>query len=301
MSDTSILTQIDNDGRATLTMNRPELHNAFDDTLITGLIEKLRDLEDDPDVRFVILAASGKSFSAGADLNWMRRMADYSREQNLADAERLAELMRTLDTLSKPTIALVQGAAYGGGVGLVACCDIAIATARASFCLSEVKLGLIPAVISPYVVAAIGPRAARRYFLSAESFDAGEANRYGLDQPGDSLRRHAREPPRLLHGRLVQQPDRNGWQTRGLAQEGRERLLAALAGEAASEIGLGQIGAQIDAEHGNASRVDRVAQHGRERVDAAALDPRPRHDGLALDSHISECERDPFQRRAGKA
>ena len=180
MSDTSILTQIGNDGRATLTMNRPELHNAFDDTLITGLTEKLRDLEDNPDVRFVILAASGKSFSAGADLNWMRRMADYSREQNLADAERLAELMRTLDTLSKPTIALVQGAAYGGGVGLVACCDIAIATARASFCLSEVKLGLIPAVISPYVVAAIGPRAARRYFLSAEAFDAGEAQLLGL-------------------------------------------------------------------------------------------------------------------------
>src|SRR6185369_4470029 len=180
MSEPTILTHIDNSGVAVLTMNRPELHNAFDDTFITGLTAKLRDLEDDPDVRVVILAASGKSFSAGADLNWMRRMADYSREQNLADAEALAELMRTLDTLSKPTIALVHGAAYGGGVGLVACCDIAIATVRAAFCLSEVKLGLIPAVISPYVVAAIGPRAARRYFQSAEIFNAVEAHRLGL-------------------------------------------------------------------------------------------------------------------------
>jgi methylglutaconyl-CoA hydratase len=126
------------------------------------------------------LSASGKSFSAGADLNWMRRMADYSLQQNLADARGLAELMRTLNTLSKPTIALVQGAAYGGGVGLVACCDIAIASSRATFCLSEVKLGLIPAVISPYLVAAIGSRPCRRYFLSAEPFDAWEAHRLGL-------------------------------------------------------------------------------------------------------------------------
>ena len=180
MSEPTILTHIDNRGRATLTMNRPELHNAFDDAVISDLTDALRQLDDDPDVRVVILAASGRSFSSGADLNWMGRMADYSREQNLADAERLAELMRTLDTLSKPTIALVQGAAYGGGVGLVACCDIAIATGRASFCLSEVRLGLLPAVISPYVVAAIGSRAARRYFLSAETFDAAEAYRVGL-------------------------------------------------------------------------------------------------------------------------
>lgn len=180
MSEQTILTHIDNRGVATLTMNRPELHNAFDDSLIAELTDVLKEFDEDPDVRVVVLAANGKSFSAGADLNWMRRMADYSREQNLADAEELAELMRTLDTLSKPTIALVQGAAYGGGVGLVACCDIAIASARASFCLSEVKLGLFPAVISPYVVAAIGPRASRRYFLSSESFDAGEALLLGL-------------------------------------------------------------------------------------------------------------------------
>ena len=180
MNDTSLLTQIDDAGRATLTMNRPEMHNAFDERFVALLTASLLQLEADPAVRLVVLAASGKSFSAGADLNGMRRMADNSREQNLADALGIAELMRTLNSLSKPTIALVQGAAYGGGVGLTSCCDIAIATARATFCVSEVKLGLIPAVISPYVLAAIGARAARRYFLTAEILDAAEAYRLGL-------------------------------------------------------------------------------------------------------------------------
>lgn len=180
MTTETILTSIDERGIATVTMNRPELHNAFDDAFIAALTGELRRLEVDDSVRVVILAASGKSFSAGADLSWMRRMADYTREENLADALGLAELMRTLSGLKKPTIAQVQGAAYGGGVGLVACCDVAIASRRAAFCLSEVKLGLIPAVISPYVVEAIGPRAARRYFQSAEVFDAAEAHRLGL-------------------------------------------------------------------------------------------------------------------------
>jgi len=180
MSEPSLFSHIDDAGRATLTLNRPELHNAFDDALIAELTAALRQLEANPAVRVVILAANGKSFSAGADLNWMRRMADYSDAENLADSRALAELMATLNHLAKPTIALVQGAAFGGGVGLVACCDIAIATPRASFCLSEVKLGLIPAVISPYVVAAIGERAARRYCLTAERFDATEALRLGL-------------------------------------------------------------------------------------------------------------------------
>lgn len=180
MTTETILTQIDDRGVATLTMNRPELHNAFDDLLIAALTAELRRLEADDSVRVVILAASGRSFSAGADLSWMRRMADYTREENLTDAQVLAELMRTLATLKKPTIAQVQGAAFGGGVGLVACCDVAIASRRATFCLSEVKLGLIPAVISPYVVEAIGPRAARRYFQSAEIFDAAEARSLGL-------------------------------------------------------------------------------------------------------------------------
>jgi methylglutaconyl-CoA hydratase len=176
----TVLTEIDSCGLATVTLNRPEIHNAFDDLLIAGLTEVFRRLAEDDSVKVVFLTGSGRSFSAGADLNWMRRMADYSLQQNLTDARRLAELMQTIDRLPKPTIALVQGATYGGGVGLVACCDIALATSRATFCLSEVKLGLIPAVISPYVAAAIGPRACRRYFLSAEPFDAAEAHRLGL-------------------------------------------------------------------------------------------------------------------------
>lgn len=172
--------ELDSHGCATLRLNNPAQHNAFDDQLIADLTACLRQLGEDPQVRLVILCASGKSFSAGADLNWMRRMADYSAEENLADALALAELMKTLNELPKPTIALVQGAAFGGGVGLVAACDIAIASEHASFCLSEVKLGLIPAAISPYVLAAIGETAARRYFLTAERFSAAEALRIGL-------------------------------------------------------------------------------------------------------------------------
>ena len=165
---------------ATIRMNRPDVHNAFDDALIAALTAELRRLDESPETRVIVLAANGKSFSAGADLNWMRRMANYSRDENLRDAMGLATLMRTLDGVTKPTVARVQGAAFGGGVGLVACCDIAIASTEAAFSLSEVRLGLIPSVISPYVIAAIGEREARRYFLTAERFDATEARRIGL-------------------------------------------------------------------------------------------------------------------------
>jgi methylglutaconyl-CoA hydratase len=167
-------------GIASVTLNRPEQHNAFDDGMIAELIELLGQLEQDDRVRVLVLRAAGKSFSAGADLNWMRRMADYDLAQNMDDAMQLAELMRRLNCFPKPTIALVQGAAYGGGVGLIACCDIAIASKQALFCLSEVKLGLIPAVISPYVIEAIGARAARRFMLTAERFSAEQACRLGL-------------------------------------------------------------------------------------------------------------------------
>jgi methylglutaconyl-CoA hydratase len=167
-------------GVATIRLNRPDVHNAFDDGLIAALTAELRRIDQMAEARVIVLAAHGKSFSAGADLNWMRRMAKYSREENLRDAQALANLMRTLDELKKPTVARVQGPAFGGGVGLVACCDIAIANTEAVFALSEVRLGLIPAVISPYVIAAIGERAARRYFLTAERFDAMEARRIGL-------------------------------------------------------------------------------------------------------------------------
>ena len=170
------------DGVAILTMNRPAVHNAFDDALIADMTAALAELDTDASVRVVVLSANGKSFSAGADLNWMRRMAAYSEEQNLRDALALATLMRTLHDLSKPTVARVHGPAYGGGVGLVACCDIAVASGAAAFSLSEVKLGLIPAVISPYMIAAIGERMARRYFLTGERFDATEAYRIGLVQ-----------------------------------------------------------------------------------------------------------------------
>ncbi|MDT8442836.1 MAG: enoyl-CoA hydratase/isomerase family protein [Desulfuromonadales bacterium] len=180
MGVAALLSEIDEHGRATITLNRPEMHNAFDDTLISALTDELKRLERERSVRVIMLGARGKSFSSGADLNWMRRMADYSFVENLTDATGLAELMKTLANLSKPTIALVQGAAIGGGVGLVACCDIALASEAAIFCLPEVKLGLIPAVISPYLAAAIGSRATRRYFLTAESFDAAEAYRLGL-------------------------------------------------------------------------------------------------------------------------
>jgi methylglutaconyl-CoA hydratase len=176
----SILVAVDLDGIATVTLNRPEIHNAFDDVMIAELTHALRDLDADPQVRVVILAANGSSFSAGANLNWMKRMAGYSEAQNVKDALGLAGLMHTLYTLGKPTIARVQGPAFAGGMGLVACCDIAIATRQATFCLTEVRLGLIPAVITPYVIAAIGERQARRYCLTAEKFDAAEAFRLGL-------------------------------------------------------------------------------------------------------------------------
>jgi len=165
---------------AAVILDRPEVRNAFDGTTIDALIGAFGKAAGDDAVRVVILQAEGTAFSAGADLAWMKRMAGASPEENLADARRLAELMRVVDTCPKPTIARVQGAAIGGAVGLVACCDIAIAAETAEFGLSEVRLGLIPAVIGPYVVRAIGPRAARRLFLTAHRIKAPEAQHLGL-------------------------------------------------------------------------------------------------------------------------
>ncbi|MCW8307593.1 enoyl-CoA hydratase/isomerase family protein [Acidiphilium sp. PA] len=172
--------RIDGHGIATITLDRAELHNAFDDAMITGLLDILGKVATDAEIGLVVLQGRGRSFSAGADLNWMRRSAAYTPEQNLADAQDLARLMHALHTMPKPTLALVQGAVFGGGVGLVACCDIALATSDAKFSFSEVRLGLIPAVISPYVIAAIGPRQARRYFQTGEIFTAETAHRIGL-------------------------------------------------------------------------------------------------------------------------
>ncbi len=165
---------------AIVTLNRPEVRNAFDDVLISNLTKVFLDLEKDETVRAVVLAGAGSAFCAGADLNWMKRMAGYGFEQNLADAEALARMLKTLDRLSKPTIARVHGPAFAGGVGLVAACDIAVGAEAAEFSLTEVKLGLSPATISPYVIRALGERAARRYFLTGERFGASEAHRLGL-------------------------------------------------------------------------------------------------------------------------
>ncbi len=175
----AILVAVSN-GIATITLNRAHVHNAFDDILIAELAKTLVDCERDSSVRAIVLTGAGASFSAGADLNWMRGMAQASEEANRADSERLAALIRTLNFLPKPTIARVNGSAYGGGVGLVACCDITIGVDTAKFSLSEVKLGLVPAVISPYVIAAIGVREARKLFISGEVFDAATAVRIGL-------------------------------------------------------------------------------------------------------------------------
>ncbi|GAA5007557.1 enoyl-CoA hydratase/isomerase family protein [Pseudoluteimonas lycopersici] len=173
--------QLHHDGPvARLRMARAQVHNAFDAGLIADLTAALERIAADAAVRVLVLEAEGASFSAGADLSWMRGMAAASEAENREDSLALARLMRALDELPKPTIARVQGAAFGGGVGLVACCDIAIGVPEAKFGLTEAKLGLLPAVISPYVIAAIGARNARRYFASAEIFDAAEALRIGL-------------------------------------------------------------------------------------------------------------------------
>ena len=167
-------------GVALVTLNRPDRHNAFDEAMISELTQALAIIADTPRLRAVVLLGAGESFCAGADLAWMERMAGFSYEENVGDARALARLLQALASLPKPTIARVHGPAYGGGVGLVACCDIAVAAMEATFALSEAKLGLIPATIGPYVIEAIGARAARRYFLTAERFDAAEAYRIGL-------------------------------------------------------------------------------------------------------------------------
>lgn len=176
----ALIAALDARGVATLTLNRPEVHNAFDDSLIAELNAAVATYGKHPEVRLLVIRGEGKSFSAGADLGWMKRMATYSRDDNLADARELERLMRSIYEFPKPTLAVVQGAAFGGAVGLVSCCDIAIASEKASFALSEAKLGLAPAVISPYVIAAIGARQANRYFLTAESFNADTAKEIGL-------------------------------------------------------------------------------------------------------------------------
>ena len=165
---------------ARITLTQPEVRNAFSDEVIAEITAAFTEVGARPDVRVVVLAAEGPAFCAGANLNWMRRMADYSRDENRVDAGELAKMLRTIYECPKPTIARVQGDVYAGGVGLVACCDMAVAVESAVFCLSEVKIGLMPATISPYVIRAMGARAAHRYFLTGERFNAREAHRIGF-------------------------------------------------------------------------------------------------------------------------
>ena len=218
--------EIDDDGIARITLTRPEVHNAFNDTLIAELTTALYGLGTDTRVHAVVLASQGRNFSAGADLKWMQRTAGYSEQQNLEDARALARLMRTLNELPKPTLVLVQGRALGGGVGLVACCDIAVAAETANFTLSEVKLGLVPAVIAPYVIAAMGERPARRYFLSAETFTARQALALGLIHevvPDEALEDAGR---RILRNLLKGGPE---------AQVAAKDLISAVAGRPIDE------------------------------------------------------------------
>ena len=219
---------------ATVTLNRPERHNAFDENVIAELTEAISVVEADPRARLLILAAAGKSFSAGADLDWMRRMASYGEAENLADAKRLATLLQTLNFMAKPTIALVQGAALGGGVGLVAACDMAIARPEAVFGLTEVRLGLIPAVISPYVSQAIGERASRRYFLTGERFDAKTALALGLvteiaeDLPATAAR--------FVEMLLAGGPEAQGATKKLIRRVGRGTINAAMIDDTAERI-----------------------------------------------------------------
>jgi methylglutaconyl-CoA hydratase len=255
MSDNPVSTQVDPRGVATVTLDRPDKRNAFDDAIIAALTAAFTALGDREDARVVVLASAGKHFSAGADLAWMKRMAGYDYADNLADARALAAMLQALSELPQPTIARVQGAAYGGAVGLVSCCDMAVASPGASFCLSEVKIGLIPATISPYVVRAIGERAARRYFTTAEPFDAREALHLGLVSRVD-------EDPDAALSALVDALLANG----PVAVRQAKRLVGDVAGQALNRDLIEDTCARIAAL--------RVSDEGQEGL-GAFLDKRP--------------------------
>lgn len=175
-----VITTTDASGVTTITLNRQKKHNAFDDQMVAKLTAALEKTMANPKTRVLVLAAEGTTFSAGADLHWMKRAGQYSYEDNLNDAESLAHLLKTMNEMPLPTIAKVQGPAFGGALGLISCCDISIATTNASFAFSEVKIGLIPATISPYIIEAIGVHKARQYFTTGETFDAKKAAQLGL-------------------------------------------------------------------------------------------------------------------------
>ena len=249
---------IENTGKvATIWMNRPEVFNAFNEQLIAELTDACRMLDIDPMVRVVVLAGRGKHFSAGADLNWMRRAAEGSKADNLEDARRFARMLRALSGLSKPTIARIQGAALGGGTGLAAACDMAVASEDAVFSTSEVKFGIIPAVISPYVLRAIGPRQALRYFQTAERISAGRALALGLVSevtPADALDAGVAA---LIEPLLAGAPS---------AQKAAKDLIEAIKGRPIDEDTLEETARRIARQ--------RATTEGRDGV-AAFLDKRP--------------------------
>lgn len=255
----SSLQIVDENRVARITLNRPDVRNAFDDALIDELTEALSRIDVDPAIRAVVLTGAGASFSAGANLNWMRNMASAGEAENRADAERLALLMRTLNFLAKPTIARVNGAAYGGGVGLIACCDIAITADSAKFGLTEVKLGLVPAVISPYVISAIGARHARRLFVTGELFDAAEAARIGLV--------HQAVPAADLDAAVARSLDALG--KGGPAAQREAKLLALRIGGATR-----QSAERLDVDNAALIARLRVSAEGQEGL-SAFLDKRP--------------------------
>jgi len=257
MSNEPILTEIDTRGVASLILNRPAVHNAFDDVLIGRLGEALDELANNDNVRVLKVVGRGKSFSAGADLNWMRRMAEYSREENLDDARRIAHMFHKLANFPRPTLAIVHGNAFGGGIGLIACCDIAIASVGARFSLSEVKLGLIPATISPFVIEAIGARQARRLFLTAERFDADDALRLGLIHQVSADDR-LQDAADVFVSQLLGNSPR--------AMTAAKQLAAAVAHRPIDERVLGDVAQRI--------ALARASEEGREGV-AAFLDKRP--------------------------
>ena len=257
MNTEPILTEIDERGVASLVLNRPDVHNAFDDVLIGRLGDALDELAGNNDVRLVKVVGRGKSFSAGADLNWMRRMAEYSPEENLEDARRVARMFHKLANFPRPTLAIVHGNAFGGGVGLIACCDIVVANVGARFSLSEVKLGLIPATISPFVIEAIGARQARRLFLTAERFDAETALRLGLVHQVAPLEQLPDAADIFVSQLLENSPH---------AMAAAKELVAAVAHRPIDDHVLGDVAQRIASQ--------RASEEGREGV-TAFLDKRP--------------------------
>jgi methylglutaconyl-CoA hydratase len=242
---------------ATIWMDRPEVLNAFNEQLIADLNDACQMLDSDPSVRVVVLAGRGKHFSAGADLNWMRRAAEGSEVENLEDARRFARMLRTLSGLSKPTIARIQGAALGGGTGLAAACDMAVASSDAVFSTSEVKFGIIPAVISPYVLRAIGPRHALRYFQSAERISAERALAIGLISEVTSVDALDAGVVALVEPLLAGAPS---------AQQAAKELIEAIKGRPIDDQTLEETALRIARQ--------RATAEGRDGV-AAFLDKRP--------------------------